>query len=66
MTDLHKRRHVVLPGLTGLWQISGRCGIGYDEMIRLDLRYIETWSFTEDLRILVRTIGAVLFAQGAC
>jgi lipopolysaccharide/colanic/teichoic acid biosynthesis glycosyltransferase len=35
-------------------------------MIRLDLRYIETWSFTEDLRILVRTIGAVLFAQGAC
>jgi len=66
MSDLHKRRHVVLPGLTGLWQTSGRCSIGYDEMIRLDLRYIETWSFTEDLRILVRTIGAVLFAQGAC
>ena len=66
MTDLHKRRHVVLPGLTGLWQTSGRCSIGYDEMIRLDLRYIETWSFTEDLRILVRTVGAVLFAQGAC
>lgn len=66
MTDLHKRRHVVLPGLTGLWQTSGRCSLGYDDMIRLDLDYIETWSLTADLRILARTVTAVLFARGAC
>jgi len=65
MEDWHKRRHVVLPGLTGLWQISGRSNLTFDQMIELDFRYIETWSFTSDLAILARTVGVVVFGKGA-
>jgi lipopolysaccharide/colanic/teichoic acid biosynthesis glycosyltransferase len=53
------------PGMTGLWQISGRADLEYDEMIRLDLRYTREWSLGRDLSILARTPGAVLTAKGA-
>ena len=59
------RRFSVRPGLTCLWQISGRSGIGFDDWIRLDLQYIDRWSLPLDLRILVRTIPAVLRGTGA-
>jgi exopolysaccharide biosynthesis polyprenyl glycosylphosphotransferase len=65
MADWHKRRHVVLPGLTGLWQVSGRSGLGFEDMIELDYRYIETWSLRGDLAILARTAGAVVARKGA-
>ena len=65
MEDWHKRRHVVLPGVTGLWQVSGRSGLGFDDMIELDYRYIETWSLRGDLAILARTAGTVLARKGA-
>jgi len=56
---------VVLPGITGLWQISGRNDLGFDDMIALDFRYIETWSLRGDAAILARTVGAVLKRRGA-
>lgn len=58
-------RHAVLPGITGLWQISGRADIGFDEMISLDMAYVQRVSVATDLRILLRTIGAVLGGRGA-
>ena len=54
------RRSLVTPGLTGLWQVSGRSDLQEDDAIRLDLRYIENWSLTLDLQILWKTIWAVL------
>ena len=54
------------PGITGLWQVSGRSDLGYDQMIRIDLRYARTWSLLLDAAILVRTIPAVLSGRGAC
>ena len=65
MDDWHKRRHVVLPGLTGPWQTSGRSDMGFDDMIRLDFRYIEDWSLLSDFKIMLRTVGAVVFSRGA-
>jgi len=65
MEDWHMRRHVVLPGLTGLWQVSGRSDLSFDRMIELDFKYIESWTFFRDLSILVRTAGVVLFRRGA-
>jgi exopolysaccharide biosynthesis polyprenyl glycosylphosphotransferase len=62
--DLH-RRLVVRPGLTGLWQVSGRADLSWDESMRLDLRYVENWSLTLDLVILLRTCTAVLRSSGA-
>jgi exopolysaccharide biosynthesis polyprenyl glycosylphosphotransferase len=59
------RRSLVTPGLTGLWQVSGRSDLGDDDAIRLDLRYVENWSLTLDLVILWRTIWAVLARRGA-
>jgi exopolysaccharide biosynthesis polyprenyl glycosylphosphotransferase len=59
------RRLEVVPGITGLWQVSGRSDIGFDDMIDLDLFYIENWSVTLDLSMLARTIPAVLSARGA-
>jgi exopolysaccharide biosynthesis polyprenyl glycosylphosphotransferase len=64
-TDHHWRRMEVLPGMTGLWQVSGRSRLTFDEMIRLDLFYIENWSVGFDLGLIVRTLPAVLFARGA-
>jgi lipopolysaccharide/colanic/teichoic acid biosynthesis glycosyltransferase len=55
----------VRPGMTGLWQVSGRSLMSYDEMIDLDLEYVRTWSVPLDLRILMRTVPAVLVRKGA-
>jgi exopolysaccharide biosynthesis polyprenyl glycosylphosphotransferase len=59
------RRSLVKPGLTGLWQVSGRSDLDGDDAIRLDLRYVENWSFTLDLLILWKTMSAVLARRGA-
>lgn len=60
-----QRRLVVKPGLTGLWQISGRSDLSWEEAVRLDLRYVENWSLAMDLFILWKTRSAVLRASGA-
>jgi exopolysaccharide biosynthesis polyprenyl glycosylphosphotransferase len=59
------RRLRVLPGLTGLWQISGRSDLSWEESLRLDLRYVDNWSIALDLSILWRTAAAVLKRSGA-
>jgi exopolysaccharide biosynthesis polyprenyl glycosylphosphotransferase len=59
------RRLAVKPGLTGLWQVSGRSDLPWEEVVRLDLRYVESWSLSLDLVILLRTITAVLRSSGA-
>ncbi len=62
----HFRRLAVKPGLTGLWQVSGRSDIvDFEEVVRLDRRYIEEWSLAMDLRILARTVPAVFARRGA-
>ena len=53
------------PGLTCLWQVSGRNRIGFEDWVRLDLEYIDTWSLASDLRILARTVPVVLTGHGA-
>ena len=63
--DDMRRRLVVKPGLTGLWQVSGRSDLSWEESIRLDLRYVENWSLTADLAILLRTAMAVIRGAGA-
>jgi exopolysaccharide biosynthesis polyprenyl glycosylphosphotransferase len=63
--DWHLKRLEVLPGITGLWQVSGRSDLTFDEMVMLDIYYGENWSLGLDLRILVRTIPQVLFGDGA-
>ncbi len=60
-----KKRLNVLPGITGLWQVSGRAELTYEEMIELDIFYIEHWSPGLDIKILLRTIPAVFLAKGA-
>ncbi|MEB3288739.1 MAG: sugar transferase [Leptolyngbya sp.] len=62
----HNIRHQVLPGVTGLWQISGRSDIDtFDDVARLDLHYIDNWSINLDLEILAATVGIVFFGKGA-
>jgi lipopolysaccharide/colanic/teichoic acid biosynthesis glycosyltransferase len=63
--EWHRRRFEVVPGITGLWQVSGRSELSFDEMVMLDLYYIENWSLALDLQILARTVPTVLAAQGA-
>jgi len=60
-----RRRLLVKPGLTGLWQISGRSDLSWEESVRLDLRYVENWSLALDLLILWKTGRAVLSRSGA-
>jgi exopolysaccharide biosynthesis polyprenyl glycosylphosphotransferase len=60
-----RRRLLVKPGLTGLWQISGRSDLPWEEAVRLDLRYVEDWSLALDTVILWKTLRAVLHGQGA-
>jgi exopolysaccharide biosynthesis polyprenyl glycosylphosphotransferase len=60
-----RRRFLVKPGLTGLWQISGRSDLSWDESVRMDVLYVENWSLGLDLRILWRTAGVVLRGSGA-
>ena len=65
MEEAHKRRLGAVPGMTGYWQISGRSNLSFDEMVRLDLHYIENWSLSFDLKIILRTLDAVLRREGA-
>jgi exopolysaccharide biosynthesis polyprenyl glycosylphosphotransferase len=60
-----RRRMLVKPGVTGLWQISGRSDLSWDESIRLDLSYVENWSMMQDLQIIKRTLGVVTRSEGA-
>ena len=60
-----RRRLVVKPGLTGLWQVSGRSDLSWEESIRLDLTYVENWSLVMDMAILARTVSAVVRSSGA-
>ena len=62
--DTTRRLHV-RPGMTGLWQVSGRSDLTWDETIRLDLYYVDNWSMLQDLVILTRTVGAVVSSRGA-
>jgi exopolysaccharide biosynthesis polyprenyl glycosylphosphotransferase len=63
--DRVRRRLAVKPGLTGLWQVNGRSDLSWDESVRLDLRYVENWSFALDLQILWKTISVLLRGSGA-
>jgi exopolysaccharide biosynthesis polyprenyl glycosylphosphotransferase len=63
--DHARRRLVVKPGLTGLWQVSGRSDLTWEESVRLDLRYVENWSLALDLQILWKTVGVMLRGHGA-
>lgn len=65
LEDWHKKRYLVLPGITGLWQVSGRSELDFDDLVRLDFLYLERWSIMLDLSILLRTIPAVLSRRGA-
>lgn len=60
-----RARLLVKPGMTGLWQVSGRAELPWSEQLRLDVEYVERWSLWLDLRILLRTAGAVLGGRGA-
>jgi exopolysaccharide biosynthesis polyprenyl glycosylphosphotransferase len=60
-----RRRLLVKPGITGLWQVSGRSDLSWDDSVRLDVRYVENWTLTFDLMILWKTFGAVLRGSGA-
>ena len=59
------RRLAVKPGITGLWQVSGRSDLPWAEAVRLDLRYVDNWSITQDLLIIGRTFRAVVNHRGA-
>jgi len=61
-----RRRLNILPGITGLWQISGRSDLSYEEMINLDLYYLENWTPGLDIKILLKTIPVVVLKKGAC
>jgi lipopolysaccharide/colanic/teichoic acid biosynthesis glycosyltransferase len=63
--EWQKKRFDVLPGVTGLSQVSGRSDLTFDEIVRLDVYYIENWSLSLDLQILLKTIPAVLSGKGA-
>ena len=65
LEEWHKKRYLVLPGVTGLWQVSGRSELDFDDLVRLDFLYLERWSIGLDLTILVKTVPAVLMRRGA-
>jgi exopolysaccharide biosynthesis polyprenyl glycosylphosphotransferase len=65
LEDWHKKRYLVLPGITGLWQVSGRADLDFDDLVRLDFLYLERWSVFLDLSILIKTVPAVLSRRGA-
>ncbi len=61
----HRKRYLVLPGMTGLWQISRRDDLSFDDLVRLDFYYLENWSIWLDITILLKTVPAVLARRGA-
>jgi len=63
--EWHRKRYLVLPGITGLWQVSGRSELDFDDLVNLDFVYLERWSVALDLTILLKTIPAVLSRRGA-
>ena len=65
LDEWHKKRYLVLPGITGLWQVSGRSELDFDELVRLDFLYLERWSVFLDLSIMLKTIPAVIRTTGA-
>ena len=65
LEDWHKTRYLVLPGITGLWQVSGRSELDFDDLVRLDFLYLERWSIGLDLSILLKTVPAVITRRGA-
>jgi exopolysaccharide biosynthesis polyprenyl glycosylphosphotransferase len=65
LEEWHKKRYLVLPGITGLWQVSGRAELDFDDLVRLDFLYLERWSVFLDLSILLKTIPAVFSRRGA-
>ncbi len=65
LEDWHRKRYLVLPGITGLWQVSGRSDLDFDDLVRLDFLYLERWSIALDLTILLKTIPAVFSRRGA-
>jgi exopolysaccharide production protein ExoY len=56
----------VRPGLTGVWQVSGRSNVSYEGRVRMDVDYVDSWSLTKDLRILAKTLPAILSSDGSC
>ena len=62
---VQRKRFSVRPGITGLWQVSGRSDLSFERWIELDLEYIDHWSFLTDIKILFKTIPAVLRGSGA-
>jgi exopolysaccharide biosynthesis polyprenyl glycosylphosphotransferase len=65
LEDWHRKRYLVLPGITGLWQVSGRSELDFDDLVHLDFLYLERWSLALDLTILLKTLPAVLMQRGA-
>jgi exopolysaccharide biosynthesis polyprenyl glycosylphosphotransferase len=65
LADWHRKRYLVLPGITGLWQVSGRSELDFDDLVHLDFIYLERWSLALDLTILLKTVPAVLSRRGA-
>ncbi|CPZ07909.1 Probable undecaprenyl-phosphate galactosephosphotransferase [Mycobacteroides abscessus] len=63
--DTMRRRLLVKPGVTGQWQVSGRNDLSVDESIRHDISYVDNWSMGLDIRIISRTVGAVVRSEGA-
>ena len=65
LQDWHRKRYLVLPGMTGLWQISGRSELSFDDLVRLDFYYLDNWSIWLDVSILLKTLPAVIDRRGA-
>ncbi len=65
LEDWHRKRYLVLPGMTGLWQVSGRIALSFDDLVRLDFYYLENWSIWLDISILAKTLPAVVARRGA-
>jgi exopolysaccharide biosynthesis polyprenyl glycosylphosphotransferase len=65
LEEWHRKRYLVLPGMTGLWQVSGRIELTFDDLVRLDFYYLENWSIWLDISILAKTLPAVVQRRGA-
>ncbi|MEI6374834.1 MAG: sugar transferase [Actinomycetes bacterium] len=65
LTDEHHRRHIIRPGLTGLWQVKGRKNVSWEERMRLDLEYVDRWSVPLDVVIMLKSVYVVITGRGA-